>query len=575
MADVSIFNVLGENINIKDNYKKIISTKQFNITTQSTAEEFKNAISYCVENDKILFIENGEYNLTGIGNIILCNLLADNATIILGDENLMYNKPTRIEGINFIATPNTNGIIRWESTQGAAELHIKNCSFKGNGTGVGIRNLTNKSSIVNCSFTDLDTAIIQSNTTFIESEQYIYSNLAITRCTTGIDIEGYINSAAAIGRLSNVYINNITHINASDSINAGVGHDCILISFVDNFVIDGVYCEYLGERAIYCNTCSNGSISNINAYNTGGVKVAGQNNSELNAFSHNIALSNLTNIININCGDQSLDIYDSQKINVNGFYFESSAENVGTNGFIRFRGQLDNIVVQNGTTIDGYRQAIGFEVAGITKINNVMLNNIKIKNPRIGPSGGIISSSLNANSVATNVIIDGVDIIYDNQLNILQVPFMNVNYFNNIMIKNCDMLLCLFPTVSNSQNTQFANNKYFGNERGGWNSGISLFTYNAGNIGASWSASPNMCSTCFPNYGNGVSLTTVTVDSTQTVPLPRGAGNCLYSVIGRNLNTVFWFQNGVATRVTGDTPTIRSGELQLTAGDYLIIGIGY
>lgn len=581
MPDVSIFNVLGEDINVKDNYKKIISSNQFGLSSTSSANDFINAVNYCITNDKILFLEKDNYNFSGVGLLEICNIYSDGATITFGDnDQLQYGSNITLRGLKFVtATFNANGFIYWKNQGDCDFINIENCNFTGEKNNPCIRVLSNKAKISCCNFNGFTSAIIQSNVAQITPEQYEYDSLYFENCDTGIDIEGYINSSQALGRLKNIFINNITHINTVEQRVVGVGHDAILISFTDNFSIQNLTCENLGERAIYCNTCSNGTISNINARNTGCLKIAGQNNSALNAFAHDIVASNLYNDTEINCGDQSVDIYDAKNISINGFYFRSPVINSNTNGFIRLRNQLDNISIKNGHTVGGYRCAISFEASGVTEINNITLMDIIIENPRLGVSGPIISTTLNSGGQAYDIVIDGIKIIYNTgQLGILQQIFMNINYFNRIMIRNCDFSSCIFPSVQNSTGTQLVNNIFFGNERSGFNTGIQSFNYNLGNVGLYYSATNYLSSRNFHDAGNGVSFTEYEAVSANTyVDLPRGGStNELYAVIGRGLNTVFWYQAGAATRIDGDTPTIKSGMLLLpTPGNYLIISIGF
>lgn len=581
MGDVSIFNVLGENINIKDNYKKIISSNQFGLSSASSANDFVNAVSYCIANDKILFLEKDNYNFSGIGLLEVCDIYSDGATINFGDnDQLQYTDNLTLKGLNFnTGSLNSNGFIYWKNTGGCEFIHIEDCNFTANKTNPCIRVLSNKAKICNCNFTGFTAAIVQSNVANISPEQYIYENLYIENCDTGIDIEGYVNSTQALGRLKNIFITNISHVNTTEQRVEGVGHDAILIGFVDNFSIDNLTCENLGERAIYCNTCSNGNISNINARNTGCLKIAGQNNSALNAFAHDIVVSNLYNDTEINCGDQSIDIYDAKNISINGFYFRSPVINASANGFIRLRNQLDNISIKNGHTVNGYRGAITFEASGVTEIRNITLMDIIIENPRVGVSGPIISTDLNSGGQAYDVVIDGIKIIYNTgQLGFLQMIFMNIDYFNRIMISNCDFSSCNFPSVNNSTDTQLINCIFYGNERSGFHTGLSSFNYNSGNVGIYYSATNFLSSRNFHDWGNGVSFTEYGAVSNNTyVDLPRGGStNELYAVIGRGLNSVFWYQSGAATRISGDTPTISSGRLLLpTAGNYLVISIGF
>lgn len=581
MADVSILNVLGENINIKDNYKKIISSNQFGLSSTSSANDFVNAVSYCITNDKILFLEKDNYNFSGIGLLEVCDIYSDGATISFGDnDQLQYGSNITLRGLNFVtATFNANGFIYWKNQGECDFINIENCNFTGEKNNACIRVLSNKAKISCCNFSGFTSGIIQSNVAQITPEQYEYDNLYFENCDTGIDIEGYINSSQAIGRLKNIAINNISHINTVEQRVVGVGHDAILISFTDNFSIHNLTCDNLGERAIYCNTCSNGTISNINAQNTGCLKIAGQNNASLNAFAHDITVSNLYNDTEINCGDQSVDIYDAENISINGFYFRSPIINANTNGFIRLRNQLKNISIKNGHTVDGYRGAITFEASGNTNMSNITLMDIDIENPRVGASGPIISTSLTANNQASDIIIDDINVLYNTgNLGLLSQVFMNVSYFNNIMIRNCDIASCLFPTFTNSTGTQFVNNIYWGNERSGFNTGMASINYNSGNTGIYFAAANNLASRNFHDYGNGVSFTVYEAESANTyVELPRGSTTAqLCSVIGRGLNTVFWYQSGAATRITGDTPTISSGKLLLpTTGNYLIITVGF
>lgn len=148
----------------------------------------------------------------------------------------------------------------------------------------------------------------------------------------------------------------------------------MLFTFVDNFTIQNITSIRAKERAIYLNTCTNGTITNVYNYYSDNIKIAGQNNVR---NSYNIRVSN---ILTNECYLGSIfDVYDANNIFISNF---SSINNVETDSLIRVRGKSREIFFDNGEIYGSYRGIISFEYndSVINELVNINFNDIVMYN---------------------------------------------------------------------------------------------------------------------------------------------------------------------------------------------------
>ena len=168
--------------------------------------------------------------------------------------------------------------------------------------------------------------------------------------------------------------------NEQINVNSEPGRDCILLGNVDGFSIDNVYCERAYERAIYCSICQNGTISNVTAKNTEGIKIAGAffSISDIKK-SFNISIDNINVIDGIN--KRALVMYNSRNISVNHLTFYNTS-GYGSHG-IELTGTLDDIIITDTYFVNCVRGAIiMYETNGWRNaIYNIIVDGLKAVNP--------------------------------------------------------------------------------------------------------------------------------------------------------------------------------------------------
>lgn len=411
------------------------------VTDDTTA--FITCFNEITENN-ILYIPHGIYVINGTHEFLLkCPIIGDNATFILVDSYFRYVENCDINGITFNYSGKTTAI-SFKTTTPAKKITIKNCNFiysSQNATkrnAVAIRVLTEISEIENIEIVGYESGVIFSNVVGLDSKYNTINNIFGKNIETLVDVEGYTNAATATGSLKNFDISNIVLENTDEEL-AGitntVGCDCLLFTFVDNFNIQNITSIRAKERAIYLNTCTNGTITNVYNYYSDNIKIAGQNNKR---NSYNIRVSN---IFTNECYMGSIfDVYDANNIFISNF---SSINNVETDSLIRVRGKSREIFFDNGEIYGSYRGIISFEYndSVINELVNINFNDIVMYNIINGNVDYGIVNTVNSkpnwlyNLTFNNINVEPQKNYVNTSSNISH--FINISDVDTISVNNC------------------------------------------------------------------------------------------------------------------------------------------
>lgn len=411
------------------------------VTDDTTA--FITCFNEITENN-ILYIPHGIYVINGTHEFLLkCPIIGDNATFILVDSYFRYNENCSVDGITFNYSDKTTAI-SFKSTTPAKKVVIRNCNFvylkqtPTNRNAVAVRVLSEISEIENIEIIGYESGVIYSNVVGLDSKYNTINNIFGKNIETLVDVEGYTNAATATGSLKNFDISNIVLENTDKEL-AGitntVGCDCLLFSFVDNFNIQNITSIRAKERAIYLNTCTNGTITNVYNYYSDNIKIAGQNNVR-NSF--NIRVSN---ILANECYMGSIfDVYDANNIFISNF---SSINNVETDSLIRVRGKSREIFFDNGEIYGSYRGIISFEYndSVINELVNINFNDIVMYNIINGNVDYGIVNTVNSkpnwlyNLTFNNINVEPQKNYVNTSSNISH--FINISDVDTISVNNC------------------------------------------------------------------------------------------------------------------------------------------
>ena len=442
-----IFGELNDRIDkLEKSGSVVVSVKKWGavgdgVTDDTTA--FITCFNEITENN-ILYIPHGIYVINGTHEFLLkCPIIGDNATFILVDSYFRYNENCSVDGITFNYSDKTTAI-SFKSATPAKKVVIRNCNFvylkqtPTNRNAVAVRVLSEISEIENIEIIGYEGGVIYSNVVGLDSKYNTINNIFGKNIETLVDVEGYTNAATATGSLKNFDISNIVLENTDEEL-AGitntVGCDCLLFTFVDNFNIQNITSIRAKERAIYLNTCTNGTITNVYNYYSDNIKIAGQNNAR-NSF--NIRVSN---ILTNECYMGSIfDVYDANNIFISNF---SSTNNVETDSLIRVRGKSREIFFDNGEIYGSYRGIISFEYndSVINELVNINFNGIVMYNIINGNVDyGIVNTVNSKPNWLYNLTFNNINV--EPQKNYVNASsnishFINISDVDTISVNNC------------------------------------------------------------------------------------------------------------------------------------------
>lgn len=552
------------------------------VTDDTTA--FITCFNEITENN-ILYIPHGIYVINGTHEFLLkCPIIGDNATFILVDSYFRYVENCDINGITFNYSGKTTAI-SFKSATPAKKVVIRNCNFvylkqtPTNRNAVAVRVLSEISEIENIEIIGYEGGVIHSNVVGLDSKYNTINNIFGKNIETLVDVEGYTNAATATGSLKNFNISNIVLENTDDEL-AGitntVGCDCLLFSFVDNFTIQNITSIRAKERAIYLNTCTNGTITNVYNYYSDNIKIAGQNNVR---NSYNIRVSN---ILTNECYMGSIfDVYDANNIFISNF---SSINNVETDSLIRVRGKSREIFFDNGEIYGSYRGIISFEYndSVINELVNINFNDIVMYNIINGKVDYGIVNTVNSkpnwlyNLTFNNINVEPQKKYVNTSSNISH--FINISDVDTISVNNC-----VIKNVNSSANILkftgcvrvYLNNcELYGYLRMGYN-GLGSVTQstNVRLIEQSVDSDRIYTGVFYTEFvaeqpiGHGHGTIRCLTNNTQYFLPTTGTFTCVLS--GRK-NSVFLLSNGDITHITGDNVGAAHAGLNIPSGSYTI-----
>ena len=552
------------------------------VTDDTTA--FITCFNEITENN-ILYIPHGIYVINGTHEFLLkCPIIGDNATFILVDSYFRYNENCSVDGITFNYSDKTTAI-SFKSATPAKKVVIRNCNFvylkqtPTNRNAVAVRVLSEISEIENIEIIGYEGGVIYSNVVGLDSKYNTINNIFGKNIETLVDVEGYTNAATATGSLKNFDISNIVLENTVEEL-AGitntVGCDCLLFTFVDNFNIQNITSIRAKERAIYLNTCTNGTITNVYNYYSDNIKIAGQNNAR---NSYNIRVSN---ILTNECYLGSIfDVYDANNIFISNF---SSINNVETDSLIRVRGKSREIFFDNGEIYGSYRGIISFEYndSVINELVNINFNDIVMYNIINGNVDYGIVNTVNSkpnwlyNLTFNNINVEPQKKYVNTSSNISH--FINISDVDTISVNNC-----VIKNVNSAANILkftgcvrvYLNNcELYGYLRMGYN-GLGSVTQstNVRLIEQSVDSDRIYTGVFYAEFvseqpiGHGHGTIRCLTNNTQYFLPSTGTFTC---VLSGTKNSVFLLSNGDITHITGDNVGAAHAGLNIPSGSYTI-----
>lgn len=552
------------------------------VTDDTTA--FITCFNEITENN-ILYIPHGIYVINGTHEFLLkCPIIGDNATFILVDSYFRYNENCSVDGITFNYSDKTTAI-SFKSATPAKKVVIRNCNFvylkqtPTNRNAVAVRVLSEISEIENIEIIGYESGVIYSNVVGLDSKYNTINNIFGKNIETLVDVEGYTNAATATGSLKNFDISNIVLENTNDEL-AGitntVGCDCLLFTFVDNFTIQNITSIRAKERAIYLNTCTNGTITNVYNYYSDNIKIAGQNNVR---NSYNIRVSN---ILTNECYLGSIfDVYDANNIFISNF---SSINNVKTDSLIRVRGKSREIFFDNGEIYGSYRGIISFEYndSVINELVNINFNDIVMYNIINGNVDyGIVNTVNSKPNWLYNLTFNNINV--EPQKNYVNTS-SNISHFINISdVDTISVNNCVIKNVNSSANILkftgcvrvYLNNcELYGYLRMGYN-GLGSVTQstNVRLIEHSVDSDRIYTGVFYTEFvaeqpiGHGHGTIRCLTNTTQYFLPTSGTFTCILS---GTKNSVFLLSNGDITHITGDNVGAAHAGLNIPSGSYTI-----
>ena len=552
------------------------------VTDDTTA--FITCFNEITENN-ILYIPHGIYVINGTHEFLLkCPIIGDNATFILVDSYFRYNENCSVDGITFNYSDKTTAI-SFKSATPAKKVVIRNCNFvylkqtPTNRNAVAVRVLSEISEIENIEIIGYEGGVIYSNVVGLDSKYYTINNIFGKNIETLVDVEGYTNAATATGSLKNFDISNIVLENTDEEL-AGitntVGCDCLLFTFVDNFNIQNITSIRAKERAIYLNTCTNGTITNVYNYYSDNIKIAGQNNVR---NSYNIRVSN---ILTNECYLGSIfDVYDANNIFISNF---SSINNVETDSLIRVRGKSREIFFDNGEIYGSYRGIISFEYddSVINELVNINFNDIVMYNIINGNVDyGIVNTVNSKPNWLYNLTFNNINV--EPQKNYVNTS-SNISHFINISdVDTISVNNCVIKNVNSSANILkftgcvrvYLNNcELYGYLRMGYN-GLGSVTQstNVRLIEQSVDSDRVYTGVYYAEFvgeqpiGHGHGTIRCLTNTTQYFLPTSGTFTC---VLSGTKNSVFLLSDGNITHIYGDNVGASHAGLNIPSGSYTI-----
>lgn len=552
------------------------------VTDDTTA--FITCFNEITENN-ILYIPHGIYVINGTHEFLLkCPIIGDNATFILVDSYFRYNENCSVDGITFNYSDKTTAI-SFKSATPAKKVVIRNCNFvylkqtPTNRNAVAVRVLSEISEIENIEIIGYEGGVIYSNVVGLDSKYNTINNIFGKNIETLVDVEGYTNAATATGSLKNFDISNIVLENTDEEL-AGitntVGCDCLLFTFVDNFNIQNITSIRAKERAIYLNTCTNGTITNVYNYYSDNIKIAGQNNVR-NSF--NIRVSN---ILTNECYMGSIfDVYDANNIFISNF---SSINNVETDSLIRVRGKSREIFFDNGEIYGSCRGIISFEYndSVINELVNINFNDIVMYNIINGNVDyGIVNTVNSKPNWLYNLTFNNINV--EPQKNYVNTS-SNISHFINISdVDTISVNNCVIKNVNSSANILkftgcvrvYLNNcELYGYLRMGYN-GLGSVTQstNVRLIEQSFDSDRIYTGVFYAEFvagqpiGHGHGTIRCLTNNTQYFLPSTGTFTC---VLSGTKNSVFLLSDGDITHITGDNVGAAHAGLNIPSGSYTI-----
>lgn len=552
------------------------------VTDDTTA--FITCFNEITENN-ILYIPHGIYVINGTHEFLLkCPIIGDNATFILVDSYFRYNENCSVDGITFNYSDKTTAI-SFKSATPAKKVVIRNCNFvylkqtPANRNAVAVRVLSEISEIENIEIIGYEGGVIYSNVVGLDSKYNTINNIFGKNIETLVDVEGYTNAATATGSLKNFDVSNIVLENTDKEL-AGItntgGCDCLLFTFVDNFNIQNITSIRAKERAIYLNTCTNGTITNVYNYYSDNIKIAGQNNVR---NSSNIRVSN---ILTNECYMGSIfDVYDANNIFISNF---SSINNVETDSLIRVRGKSREIFFDNGEIYGSYRGIISFEYndSVINELVNINFNDIVMYNIINGNVDyGIVNTVNSKPNWLYNLTFNNINV--EPQKNYVNTS-SNISHFINISdVDTISVNNCVIKNVNSSANILkftgcvrvYLNNcELYGYLRMGYN-GLGSVTQstNVRLIEHSVDSDRVYTGVFYAEFvaeqpiGHGHGTIRCLTNNTQYFLPSTGTFTC---VLSGAKNSVFLISDGNITHISGDKVDAPHAGLNIPKGSYTI-----
>lgn len=423
----------------------VVTPEMFGATGDGVNDDSQ-AFDDAFDTGKIVYLSNKTYNVrAGLSNDLPPVLIGDNATILIGDNTWKYNTSVYIQGITFKSDLiSAKDYISFDSVM-VDEFICKNCKFidllatdAARPRACALRARANRVDISQIYVNGVAKGIVFNNSSDVVAQEYIHiNNILGVNMETLVDIEGSFGSDLH-GYVNNVNISDIVLINTSNiknNISGAVGKDAVLVGGVHQCQISNVISIFAKERAVYLNNCKNGSVNNIIAVHSEGVKVAGTSLSGYVTFyTENVQVDN----VRVEDGYQAFAIktYDVKNCTFSNISIDGGSyadpdnfraieisrtaiglvfdgihvSNIGR-GIIGFEDDsltvtnIQDITIKN---VDGFDfcKTTGYDAVNF--YNTVPIYNIKLINFDLNPNAAVYDTSKNFNHFASPVNVDGL-----------------------------------------------------------------------------------------------------------------------------------------------------------------------
>ena len=335
---------------------------------------------------RLYWLADKTYNISGLTATVKLPLIGNGASLLLGSGQLLYEKRFESRGITYHTTSGT--AISFTSPYYADSFILTNCVFVSDNatntarSGVCARPRAKIVDISDVVCKGFRNAIIFNNSNEVTgTEQLAFKNICGINCETLIDIEG-APSAPYTDYVSNIVVDGVLLVNTAEQkasvTGSVVGKDAVLIGGVNTFSVSNVVSLYAPERAVYINCAKNGTISNVIAVGSEGVKLAGVTTSGVKVKSEKVRISDVSVYPENATGCFTLYLYDVENVDVSDISMIGNGSNVNTDPMIELSRYVHGLRIKGVYCKDIGRSVVAaFDTAGTaTDLADIVITDV-------------------------------------------------------------------------------------------------------------------------------------------------------------------------------------------------------